>query len=142
MKRSLIGLIVLLIITAVAGCGYRTPEDCQKALFKAISNDDAEAFFKCVLAPPEDEKEREAVFSWARENYTPYLGGEVMSKNEVDGVVILNISPSADFLSIYGSALAPEPLGLAFVKEKGYKLDLEYTEKVKELHELYKGLMR
>jgi hypothetical protein len=142
MKRSLIGFVALLVVVLVAGCGYRTPEDCQKALFKAISNDDAEAFFKCVLAPPEDEKEREAVFTWARESYSPYLGGEVMSKNEIDKVVILNISPSADYLSIYGSALAPEPLGLAFVKEKGYKLDLEYTEKVKELHDLYKGLMR
>ncbi len=142
MKRSLIGLVVLLVVATVAGCGYRTPEDCQKAVFKAISNDDAEAFFKCVLTPPEDEKEREAVFTWARESYTPYLGGEIMSKNEIDNVVILNISPSADYLSIYGSALAPEPLGLAFVKEKGYKLDLEYTERIKELHELYKGLMR
>ncbi|MBN2223287.1 MAG: hypothetical protein JW765_01285 [Deltaproteobacteria bacterium] len=142
MKRSLIGFIVLLAIVMIAGCGYRTPEDCQKSLFKAISNDDAEAFFKCVLTPPEDEKEREAVFTWARENYTPYLGGEIMSKNEIDSVTILNITPSADYLSIYGSALAPEPLGLAFVKEKGYKLDLEYTEKVKELQELYKGLMR
>jgi hypothetical protein len=142
MKRSLIGFVALLVVVLVAGCGYRTPEDCQKALFKAVSNDDAEAFFKCVLAPPEDEKEREAVFTWARESYSPYLGGEVMSKNEIDEVVILNISPSADYLSIYGSALAPEPLGLAFVKEKGYKLDLEYTEKVKELHDLYKGLMR
>jgi len=142
MKRSLIGFVVLLTLLIVSGCGYRTPEDCQKALFKAISNDDAEAFFKCVLTPPEDEKEREAVFTWARENYTPYLGGEVMSKNEIDNVTILNVSPSVDYLSIYGSALAPEPLGLAFVKEKGYKLDLEYTERVKELHELYKGLMR
>jgi hypothetical protein len=142
MKRSLIGFVALLVVVLVAGCGYRTPEDCQKALFKAVSNDDAEAFFKCVLAPPEDEKEREAVFTWVRESYSPYLGGEVMSKNEIDEVVILNISPSADYLSIYGSALAPEPLGLAFVKEKGYKLDLEYTEKVKELHDLYKGLMR
>jgi hypothetical protein len=34
------------------------------------------------------------------------------------------------------------PLALAFVKEKGYKLDLEYTQKIKELHEMYKGLMR
>jgi hypothetical protein len=142
MKRSLIGFTVLLAIVMISGCGYRTPEDCQKAIFKAISNDDAEAFFKCVLTPPEDEKEREAVFTWARENYTPYLGGEIMSKNEIDSVIILNIAPSADYLSIYGSALAPDPLGLAFVKEKGYKLDLEYTEKVKELQELYKGLMR
>ncbi len=142
MKRSLIGFAVLLTLLIVSGCGYRTPEDCQEALFKAISNDDAEAFFKCVLTPPEDEKEREAVFTWARENYTPYLGGEVMSKNEIDNVTILNVSPSADYLSIYGSSLAPEPLGLAFVNEKGYKLDLEYTERVKELHELYKGLMR
>ncbi len=140
MKRSLIGLVVLLVIAMVSGCGYRTPEDCQEAVFKAISDDDAGAFFKCVLAPPEDEKEREAVFSWARDNYTPYLGGAIMSKNEVDNVVILNISPSADYLSIYGSALAPPPLALAFVKEKGYKLDLEYTEKIRELHELYKGL--
>lgn len=142
MKRSLIGFVVLLVVVMISGCGYRTPEDCQKAIFKAISNNDAPAFFKCVLAPPEDEKEREAVFTWARENYTPYLGGEIMSKNEIDSVIILNISPSADYLSIYGSALAPEPLGLAFVKEKGYKLDLEYTEKIKELQELYKGLMR
>ncbi|MCI0480478.1 MAG: hypothetical protein L0213_02685 [Candidatus Dadabacteria bacterium] len=142
MKRSLIVLTVLLMVAMVWGCGYRTPEACQEAIFKAISNDDAEAFFKCVLSPPEDEKEREAVFTWARENYTPYLGGEIMSKNEVDNVIILNVAPSADYLSIYGSALAPEPLGLAFVKENGYKLDLEYTEKIKELQELYKGLMR
>jgi hypothetical protein len=141
MKRSLIGFVALLVVVAASGCGYRTPEACQEAVFKAISNDDAEAFFKCVLTPPEDEKEREAVFSWARENYTPYLGGEIMSKNEVDEVIILNVSPSADYLSIYGSSLAPEPLGLAFVKEKGYKLDLEYTERVKELQDLYKGLM-
>lgn len=142
MKRYLIGFLVLLVVVAVSGCGYRTPEACQEAIFKAISNDDAEAFFKCVLTPPEDEKEREAVFSWARESYTPYLGGEVMSSNEIEDVIILNIAPSADYLSIYGSALAPEPLGLAFVKEKGYKLDLEYTEKIKELQDLYKGLMR
>lgn len=142
MKKSLIGLLVLLVIAMVAGCGYRTPEACQEAIFKAISNDDADAFFTCVLTPPEDEKEREAVFTWAKESYTPYIGGEIMSKNQVDNVTILNIAPSADYLSIYGSALAPEPLGLAFVKESGYKLDLEYTEKIKELQELYKGLMR
>ena len=134
--------MALLVIVAASGCGYRTPEACEEAIFKAISNDDAGAFFKCVLAPPEDEKEREAVFSWARESYTPYLGGEIMNMNEIKNVVILNIAPSADYLSIYGSALAPAPLGLAFVKEKGYKLDLEYTEKIKELQELYKGLMR
>ncbi len=142
MKRSLVILAVLLAVAALAGCGYRSPERCQEAVFKAVSNDDANAFFKCVLAPPQDEKERDAVFQWIRENYKPYLGGSIMSKNEVNGVVILNISPSPDYISIYGSALAPAPLALAFVKEKGYKLDLDYTEKIKELHEIYKGLMR
>ena len=142
MKRSLIGLTAILVLAILSGCGYRTPEDCEKAVMKAVSNDNAQAFFKCVVTPPEDEKEREAVFSWARENYTPYVGGEVMSKNEIDKVVILNISPSTDYLSIYGSALAPPPLALAFVKEKGYKLDLEYTEKIRELHDLYKGLVQ
>jgi hypothetical protein len=142
MKRYRVALVLLVMAACAFGCGYRTPEKCYDAVFKAVSDDDADAFFKCVLTPPQDEKEREAVFSWIRDGYKPYLGGTVMSKNEVDGVVILNIAPSADYINIYGSALAPPPMALAFVKEKGYKLDLEYTQKLKELHDMYKGLMR
>jgi len=142
MKRYRFGLVLFLIAAVLSGCGYRSPEDCHEAAFKAISNDDVDAFFACVLTPPEDEKEREAVFSWIRQDYDPYIGGSVMSKNEVDGVIILNITPSEEYHSIYGTALAPPPLALAFVKEKGYKLDLEYTQKIKELNEMYRGLMR
>jgi hypothetical protein len=142
MKKYSVLFLLLLIAASCVGCGYRTPEKCQEAVFNAITNDQKDKFFDCVLAPPKDEKERDAVFSWVKENYKPFIGGKIMSKNEVDNIVILNISPSADYLSLYGSALAPAPLALAFTKEKGYKLDLEYTEKIKELHEMYKGLLQ
>jgi hypothetical protein len=143
MKRYLVGLMVLLVATAVSGCGYRTPDACYTAIFKAVSKDNSDAFFKCVLTPSQDEKRRRAVFHCIRENYKPYLGGAVMSRYEVPGgMVILNISPSPDYISTYGSTLAPPPLALAFIKENGYKLDLSHTQELKELHEMYEGLMR
>ncbi len=138
--------VTLLIFFSVAfvGCTGRfgSPEDCKEAVFEAITNEDIEAFFTCILDVPEDDEGKTLLFQRTIERFRPYLGGKVMSTNEIEEWVVLNVSPSPEHLDSFGATMAQPPLPLAFKKAKGWKLDLEYTQKLRELQDIYKGIYK
>lgn len=132
------------IPVALVGCIGRlgSPEDCQEAVFEAITNEDLEAFFTCILDVPDNDEEKDLLFQRTMERFRPYIGGKVMSTNEIEEWVVLNVAPSPEHLDSFGATMAQPPLPLAFKKMKGWKLDLEYTQKLRELHDIYKGIYK
>jgi hypothetical protein len=148
MKRHYIisvSIVVALLVffsAALVGCSgwFGKPEDCKDAVFDAIKNDDSEAFFACILSAPEDEEEKALLFQRTIDRFRPYMDGKVMSTNDIDEWVVLNVAPSSEHLEAFGTTMAPLPL--AFKKSKGWKLDLEYTEELRELQDIYKGIYK
>lgn len=141
---SIIITLLIFISVVLVGCigRFRSPEDCQAAVFEAITNDDMEAFFACILEVPDDDEEKGILFQRTMERFRPYLDGKVMSTNDIEEWVVLNVAPSPEHLESFGATMAPAPLPLAFKNEKGWKLDLEYTQKLRELQDIYKGIFR
>jgi hypothetical protein len=142
--RTLLLLLALFLVSSLLfGCGarYSSPEKCLESMFTALEEENQEDFFGCILSPPESPAERESLFLTLKERFMPYVGGKVMSTYETEGRTILNVSPSPEFRESYSAAFAPPPLAMAFVNEKGWKLDVEHTEKLRELHQIYKGIL-
>jgi hypothetical protein len=142
-KRSffVVILFVLISLGLLFGCskGYRNPGDCQESVFDALSGGDKDKFFECVLDPPESQEDRDLIFEWNESRFEPYIGGEVLRKDEVEGKVILSISCSSDYADEHGME-APAPLLMAFEDREGWKLDLKYTERINDINSIFKGL--
>jgi len=134
--------LACVLLFSIAGCGglFRSPEGCFEAISDAVSNDDSDAFFDCVINPPSDASERDALFESVKSRLANYLGGRVMSTNEVGDRVIITVSPSSESLSNFGASFAPPPLSLAFSKDWGWKFDIEYTEELENIGNIYKGI--
>ena len=94
-KSHLLMALLIFLGLLLSGCysGFDSPGECKEGIFKSLLNEDKEAFFACVLDPPEDEDERDSVFTWMMRRFDIYLGGRVMSEIETNERVILNISP-------------------------------------------------
>ncbi|MBN1574305.1 MAG: hypothetical protein JW984_13990 [Deltaproteobacteria bacterium] len=142
-KRSLfiIILFVLISLGLQFGCskGCRNPKDCQGAIFNALSEGDKDKFFEYVLDPPENQEDRDLVFEWHKSRFEPYIGGEIVREDEVEGKIILSVSCSSDYADEHGTEAAA-PLLLAFEDKDGWKLDLKYTERINDINSLFKGL--
>lgn len=143
---QLLTALLFFTLLLLSGCssGFDSPGECKEGIFKALLNEDMEAFFACVLDPPEDDDERDSVFTWMMRRFDTYLGGRVMGEIETNERVILNISPSPEHLSTYGANLAPPPLALAFVEveDEGWKFDIEYTDSLKELQDIFNNVIK
>jgi hypothetical protein len=126
-----------------AGCSNaaRSPEACKDAVFAALENDDADAFFSYVLDPPEDEGDWEMEFLWLKSRFEPYIGGDVIETEERDDRVIIKIAPAEGNENAITLGSPQIPMSFGFVEQDGWKLDVKYTEKMRELQELYRGIM-
>lgn len=142
-KRSLfiIVLFALVSLSLLVGCsgGCKNPKDCQEAIFNALSDGDKDRFFEYVLNPPESREDRDLIFEWNKSRFEPYIGGEVVREDEVEGKIILSISCSSDYTDEHGGETLV-PLLLAFEDKEGWKLDLKYTERINDINSIFKGL--
>ena len=142
-KRSLfiIALLFLFSLGLQFGCsgGCRSPRDCQETIFNAMSENDEDKFFEYVLDPPESQEDRDLLFEWHKSRFEPYIGGEVIGEDDVEGKVILTISNPSDNED-ESETEAAGPLLLVFEEKDGWKLDLKYTERMNDLDNIFKGL--
>ncbi|GEM_PF-2712362 len=142
-KRSffIMALLFLFSLGLQFGCsgGCRNPRDCQETVFNALSEGDKDKFFEYVLDPPESQEDRDLIFEWNKSRFEPYIGGEVVGEDDVEGKVILSVSYSSDYEDEHGTEAA-SPLLLVFEDKDGWKLDLKYTERMNDLDNMFKGL--
>jgi len=141
------GLVSVCVLIAAsllaAGCsgGGRSPEACKDAVFAALERDDVDAFFSYVLDPPEDESDWELEFMWLKSRFEPYIGGEVIEKEQRDDRVIIKIAPAEGLENTITLGSSTAPMSFGFVEQDGWKLDVDYTEKMRDLQDLYRGIM-
>ena len=140
------GLMSECILVAVCflavGCsgGAHSPEACKDAVFAALEKDDADAFFSYVLEPPE-EGDRELEFMWLKSRFEPYIGGDVIETEQRDERVIIKIAPAEGLENSIMLGSSTVPMSFGFVEQDGWKLDVNYTEKMRDLQDLYRGIM-
>ena len=141
------GWVSVCFLTAVCllavGCSgeARSPEVCKDAVFTALEQDDVDAFFSYVLEPPEDEGDRELEFMWLKSRFEPYIGGDVVETEHRDDRVIIKIAPAEGFENTITLGSSTAPMSFGFVEQDGWKLDVKYTEKMRDLQDLYRGIM-
>jgi len=110
------------------------------AVFAALENDDADTFFSYVLDPP-DEDDRDLEFTWLKSRFEPYIGGEVIETEERDDRVIIKIAPAKGSGTSITLDSPSMPMTFGFVEQDGWKLDVKYTEKMRELQDMFRGIM-
>ncbi|MBN1882729.1 MAG: hypothetical protein JW885_11185 [Deltaproteobacteria bacterium] len=135
--------ILIVVCFLAAGCSgvAHSPEACKDAVFAALEKDDADAFFSYVLEPPEDKDDREMEFLWLKSRFEPYIGGDVIETEERDDRVIIKIAPAEGRENSVTLGFPTAPMSFGFVEQDGWKLDVKYTEKMRDLQDLYRGIM-
>ena len=135
--------IMAAVCLLAVGCSgaARSPEACKDAVFTALEKDDANAFFSYVLDPPEDESDCELEFMWLKSRFEPYIGGDVIETEQRDDRVIIKIAPAEGSENSINLGSSTVPMSFGFVEQDGWKLDVEYTEKMRDLQDLFRGIM-
>jgi len=140
-RLASIGILGAACLLAMGCSGTAlSPEACKDKVFKALENDDIDAFFSYVLEPPEED-DRELEFLWLKSRFEPYIGGDVIETEERDERVVLKIAPAEGSETTINLGSATIPMSFGFVEQDGWKLDVEYTEKMRDLQDLYRGIM-